>query len=114
LKYSDTEYLVNYPTGKDGMYFRAYPIEVAGVSCVQVRFLGTAKGRADDEVKTPYQVVKYRLEDGGLVLAMLNTDLVSDELETLSELQAAFEKHKGDGELFDEPGRFRRVGPDRS
>lgn len=30
LKYSDTEYLVSFPTGNNGTYFRAYPIKIGG------------------------------------------------------------------------------------
>jgi len=30
LKYSGTEYLIHYPVGKDGAYFRGYPIKIGG------------------------------------------------------------------------------------
>ena len=44
LKYSDTEYLVHYPLGKDGMYYRCYPIKIGDVSCVQLQVIGTEEG----------------------------------------------------------------------
>ena len=44
LKYSGTEYLIHYPVGKDGAYFRGYPIKIGGVSGVQLQAIGTDDG----------------------------------------------------------------------
>ena len=43
LKYSGTEYLIHYPVGKDGAYFRGYPIKIGG--SVVCSASGHRKGR---------------------------------------------------------------------
>jgi len=108
LKYADTEYLVHYPTGKDGLYFRAYPIKVEGVSCVQIQQIGTADGDIGKEGRK-YHVISYTLSNGNLEITMLNTDLVGKNLPDSTGLRQAFLKHKDSKDLFKNPGKFRRV-----
>jgi hypothetical protein len=108
LKYSDTEYLVHYPTGKDGLFFRGYPINVDGVSCVQVQLIGNDDGDiAKGDRK--FQVISYTLSDGILEVRTLNTDLVGKDLRDSASLRQAFLKYKGNKDLFNNPGKFRRV-----
>lgn len=108
LKYSDTEYLVHYPTRKDEMYYRAYPIKVNGISCVQVQLIGTADG----DIKkgdSRYQVVTYSISKGELEIKTLNTDLVDKNLRDTASIKEAFLKNRDNKNLFTNPGRFRRV-----
>lgn len=108
LKYSDTEYLVHYPTKKDEMYYRAYPVKVAGLNCVQIQLIGTAEGditRGDRK----YQVVTYSMSKGELEIKTMNTDLIDKNLRDTGSIREAFLNNKDNRDLFRNPGKFRRV-----
>jgi hypothetical protein len=109
LKYSDTEYMIHYPVQEGGMYFRAYPVKLGEVSCVQLQAIGTSEGPPDKEEKNLYHVASYRLKKAELEIKLLNTELVDDELKTTAALARSFLKHKGNKKLFINPGKFRRV-----
>ena len=109
LKYSDTEYLIHYPTGKDGLYFRVYPIKIGGISCVQLQVIGTGDGPLEQDDTELFHVALYQLTNGKLKIKTLNTDLVDDDLKTTDELRKAFLKQKDKKELFTDPGMFRRI-----
>lgn len=109
LQYSQTEYLIHYPTGKDAMYFRGYLIRVGDVTCVQLQLLGTEYGPVDKDEKKVFHVASYRQVADELVVRTLNTDLVDDDLKDAAALRALFLKHQGSAELFVDPGRFRKV-----
>ena len=49
LKYSETEYLIHYPIGDEGIYFRGYPIKIGDVSCVQLEVIGIGDDPLDSE-----------------------------------------------------------------
>ena len=72
LKYSGTEYLIHYPVGKDGVYFRGYPIKIGGVSCVQLQAIGTDDGPPEKDEKDLFHVVSHRL--AGAELESKNTE----------------------------------------
>ncbi len=108
LKYSDTEYMVRYPSGKDAMFFRGYPIKVGNLRCVQIQLLGEKDQPVNDEDRK-YQVVAYKLEDGVLELRTLNADLVSDRLATSADLLKAINANVADPDLFKDPGKFRKL-----
>ena len=107
LRFSETEYLVTDSGDGDELYFRAYAIEVGGISAVQLEFLGDDKRpvRGDNR----YLVATYKMVDGSLEIRTLNTELVSDELTDSESLRAAFMEHKDNPELFNDPGLFRRI-----
>lgn len=111
LKFSDTEYLVRHPLGKEGIHYRAYPIELGGKSCVQLEAIGTEAGPLDWEgdVATPFQVVSYETSDGKLEIRTLNSDLLGKDLKTTKALQEAFLKHKDSNELFNDPENYVKV-----
>ena len=109
LKYSDTEYLLHYPIGKNGLYYRCYSIKVGGVSCVQLIFIGTDDGPPEKDEKDLFHVISYQLANDELKIKLLNTDLVDDDLKTTEALKQSFLKHKGNKELFTNPGKFRRI-----
>ena len=111
LKFSETEYLIHYPPGADdGLYYRGYPIEIGGISCVQLEVIGDQNGSVGKDNKG-YNVVTYQLKEGQLEIRLLNTKLVSDDLKTTDELMRAFLEQKDHEELFNDPGFFRRVKP---
>ncbi len=110
LAYSDTEYLVHYPFSvEDGMYFRAYPIEIGETSCVQIRLAGTTDGPPEEEMQDRYDVVSYAIEGDTLTLRTLNSELVDKEVKLPVALRHAFEQNQDNPELFTNPARFRRV-----
>jgi len=109
MRFSETEYLVHYLVGqKETFYFRAYPIEIGGVACVQLQIIGFADGAADQDEK-PFYAASYNLAGGELVVKLLNRDLIDEGLTGSEALRRAFLKHKDNPELFRDPGRFRRV-----
>ncbi len=110
LKYSDTEYLIHYPIGDEGMYFRGYPIKIGDVSCVQIEVLGDYEGPPDTEYRKKFFIVaSYRLTNAELEIKTLNMDLVDEDLKESEALKKAFLKHKDNKDLFIEPGKFRKV-----
>jgi len=108
LKFSDTEYLIHYPIGADGIYFRGYPIKLGNIACIQLKAIGTVDGTIGEDEKELFHVVSYKLTDGELKVETLNTKLIDPHLETQDELVKSFLKHENDNDLFTEPGRFRR------
>ncbi len=110
LKYSDTEYVIHYPVGKNGIYWRGYPVRVGDVACVQLQVIGTGDGPVFQNAGDRFHVVAYRLIDGDLEVKTLNTDLVDDDLKGSQALQQAFLEHKNHTALFIDPGRFRPLG----
>jgi hypothetical protein len=108
LKYSDTEYMVRYPSGKDAMFFRGYPIKVGNLQCVQIQLLGEKDQPVNDEDRK-YQVVAYKLADGVLELRTLNADLISDRLATSADLLKAIKANIANSDLFKDPGKFKKV-----
>ena len=109
LKYSNTEYMIHYPVKDDGIYFRAYPVKIGDVSCVQLQAIGTGDGPPEKDEKSLFHVASYRLTGAELEIKILNTGLVDDDLKTTDALTHSFLKHKGSKKLFINPGRFRRV-----
>jgi hypothetical protein len=108
LKYSDTEYMVRYPSGKDAMFFRGYPIKLGNLRCVQIQLLGEKDQPVNDEDRK-YQVVAYKLADGVLELRTLNADLISDRLATSADLLKAIKANIANPDLFKDPGKFKKV-----
>ena len=114
LQFSDTEYLIHYPTGEDGMYFRGYPIQVGDISCVQLKVIGTDEGPLEAKVKDRYQVIAYELADETMTVRTLNGDLFDEGLKTTGDLKKAFLGQKDREDLFDNPGKFKRVLPHKT
>ena len=109
LKFPDFEYLIHYPVGKDGLYYRGYPIRIGDIPCVQLQVIGTKDGPPQEDEKKLFHVVSYQLADGKLVIKNLNAELVDDELKTRAGLVKSFLGHKDDEKLFINPDSFRRI-----
>lgn len=108
LQYSETEYAIRYPSGKDAMYFRGYPIKVGNLRCVQVQLIG-AEDRPVKDGDRKYQVVTCQLADGVLEVRTLNPDVISKAATTSADLARAIRANLADPALFKDPGRFRKV-----
>jgi len=112
LKYSDTEYLVHYPIGKEGIYYRAYLIRIGGVGCVQLQALGTEDGPVDGDGENLFHVASYRIIKGALEIRTLNADIVDDDPDTSRALRKAFLEQKDNKDLFHNPARFKKIAGD--
>lgn len=108
LKYTDTDYIVHYPTGKDGMYFRAYPLKIDGKVHVQTQFIGTKDGPVENKDRK-FHVVAYSVAGGIMEMRLLNSDLVDKNLQDSAKLMESFLKNKDDKNLFKDPGRFKKI-----
>ncbi|MBN1270612.1 MAG: hypothetical protein JXB04_13565 [Kiritimatiellae bacterium] len=107
LRFSEREYMVIYPTGKDAMYYRAYPVSVGGMPLVQIQWLGY-EGHPLKSDEKPYHVCRYKVEGDSLTIQTLNADVVRSEIATSQELTDALLNNAANPELFHEPGRFKR------
>lgn len=108
LKYSDTEYVIRYPSGRDAMYFRGYPIKVGNLQCVQIQLIGgdDQPVKGDDR---RYHVVACKLADGVLEVRTLNPDVISNQVTTSADLAKAIRANLANPDLFKDPGKFKKV-----
>lgn len=109
LKFSDTEYLIHYPIGKDGLYYRGYPVKAGKRACVQLQVIGSKDGLPGKKIERHYQVVSCELIEAQLELKVLNPERVDADLADSPALMAAFLKQQDQADLFMDPARFRRV-----
>lgn len=107
LKYSDTEYLIHYPAGKNGIYYRGYPINVGGRSCVQLEVIGTADSPVDPDEAERFQVASYAFQKGLLEVRLLNPKVVDHDLKDSEDLREAFLKNVDNPNLFADPMKFK-------
>ena len=107
LKYSDTEYIIHYQTGSESMYFRAYPLKIGDISCVQLQLIGNASG-PPAKTDPAYQVASVRLTGNEVTIRMMNTSVLGHDLAGPA-LREAFLKNSKNTDLFREPVKFRRV-----
>lgn len=119
LKYSPTEYLVYNFCPEEGLYFRAYPINIESVDCVQLELIGTSAGVVEEDRKY-YVVASYVLSNGQLEVRMLNGDIVDMNLRDSASLRQVFRENKANERLFVpmniEPIKviYRRIEPAKS
>jgi hypothetical protein len=107
LKYSDTEYMIHYRTGSDSMYFRAYPLKVGDLFCMQLQLIGNANGPLA-KGEPAYQVASFTLTGDEVTIRMMNTSVVGRGLAGPA-LREAFLKNAKNTDLFREPVKFKRV-----
>jgi hypothetical protein len=109
FRYSETEYLVHYLEDDWDIYFRAYPINIGGVSAIQLEVLGDKDEAVEKDAAERYMIATYRLQDNKLEVRTLNSDLVSPDVKDSELLRAAFLEHQENPELFNDPGLFKRA-----
>ena len=107
LKYSDTEYMIHYQTGSESMYFRAYPLKIGDIPCVQLQLIGDSSGPLA-KTEPAYQVAFVTLTGDEVTIRMMNTSVVGRDLHSPA-LREAFLKNSKNTDLFREPVKFRRV-----
>ena len=84
---------------------------MGGVAGVQLEVLGTGEGPLKEDATELFHVAAYAVTNDQITITTLNTKRVPDDLKTTADLQAAFLQHKDDGDLFANPGVFKRVAP---
>jgi len=109
FKFSDTEYAIHYQEDGGNLYFRAYPINIGEVPAVQLELIGNGGGQIASDENDRYHVASYKLVDDLLMISLLNSELISDELPDSTSLREAFIQNKDNPDLFNDPGIFRRI-----
>jgi hypothetical protein len=101
-KRTDTEYLIHIPDKEEPEYYRAYPIKVAGISCIQIEFLGTSETPKAPVKPDRFNVVTCDLKGDKLVVNLLDYDYVSPiyAKRGKKEFQREFAKNKDRKDLF--------------
>lgn len=107
LQHSNHEYLVQYPLGDKAMFFRAYAIDLAEESHIQIQLIGTADGAVKSEDRK-YHLLKVTLKQDELEIRTIEPEVLGKDLRDAEALKAAFAAHKNDAKLFGDPVRFRR------
>jgi hypothetical protein len=107
LKYSDTEYVIHYRTGSGSMYFKAYPVKIGDIPCMQLQLIGDANGPMK-KTDPPYQVASIILNGDEVIISMMNTSVVDPGLRGVA-LRESLQKNIKNTKLFREPVKFRRV-----
>jgi hypothetical protein len=107
LKYSDTEYMIHYQTRTESMYFRAYPIKVGDLSCMQLELIGNGDGPVE-KGEPAFQAASVTLSGDEATIRMMNTSVVASKLRGPA-LREAFLKNAKNPDLFRDPVKFRRV-----
>ena len=108
LQHSANEYLVQYPVNEKGMFFRAYPVNLDGVTCIQLQLIGTAEGPVK-VVDRKYHLFKVTAKDDSMEMSSIDPEVLGIKSGDPAALKAAFIKHKDDPGLFAKPGIFKRV-----
>jgi hypothetical protein len=108
LQHSANEYLVEYPTGKEAMYFRSFAVELSGSKYIQIQLIGTAKGPAKPEDRK-YHLLKTSVNGNTITIQTVNPDIIGKNLADPAQMKAAFNEHKDDPKLFNDPQKFRRM-----
>ena len=109
LKFSDTEYSIQYPRqDKDSLYFRGYPIKVGGKTYIQIQLIGSEAGPVKDADRK-YDVLSYTVSADTLVISTLNTKIVDKTISRTEGLLKAFLENKDTPELFVNTVKFSKV-----
>lgn len=108
LQHSANEYLVHYPSGDKGMYFRAFAVELEGQRFLQTQLLGSHEGPAP-EGERKYHLFQVKRDGDTLTLRAIDADTLGRDATTTAELRKAFAAHHNDPELFGEATSFQRV-----
>ncbi len=102
-------FAIEYAEGGSIYYFKGWLAELEGIRFMQLEFTGTEEGSVGAEDSDLFTVVFYVLNNDGLTVRTLNTDLVDSDLADTASLQAAFAANRDDPGLFGEPELFRKL-----
>lgn len=109
IAWSDTEYLVQFPLGAEGDFFRAYPVEIGGHSLIQAEYVGNYGRGLYPPEETFFPIISYGIVEGVLIVRSLNSEVVDDKITDSELLRKTFLKNKDRQDLFHPPAHYRRV-----
>ncbi len=108
LPMGEREYLVVFPSGSDdAMFARACLWRNAGVTLVQLDWVGTMQGKRPDDNRT-FQFASYSVDSKQLTLRMLNTGVVAKDVASSEALAKAIADNKKTPGLFREEMVFQK------
>jgi hypothetical protein len=108
LPLDNKEYLVSYPTTKDGMFARACLCRTDGKTLVQLKWFGNAEGNPPDDNRV-YQFLSYSVSGDKLTIRMLNSDVVNKDATSTKELAKSIAANRDNPNLFKPGGVFTKV-----
>lgn len=108
IKDQENQYLIHAQSGTRDQYFRAYPIKLGGIVCLQVQAVDLAKGKIMLN-ENQFQVVAYTVANNELEIKTLNPAQVDQTLPDSAALRRAFLDNKDSKDLFTDPHLFLRV-----
>lgn len=89
------ELLVAYPaTSKDAMYARAWSARGAGLSLIQLQWIGTGQGAVPDDAKV-FQLAAYTITGDTLTIRTINPDVAGGASKSPEDLARALDANKG-------------------
>lgn len=107
LQNGENDYMIQFPTGKKAMFFRAFAVDLGGKTYFQTQLLGTAEGPAK-VADRKFQLFKLGRDGDSLTLQSLNAKILGKGLTDTAKLKAAFLAHQDDPTLFADSIPFRR------
>ncbi|NDV61455.1 hypothetical protein G0Q06_03225 [Puniceicoccales bacterium CK1056] len=110
--FDEGEYLV-VAHGRDPIYFRAYPILINDIPCVQMKVLADYDETRHSETEAEengklYMVVQYTIEEGKLVVSSFDPEIISPDITSTEKLMEAVHAHSDDPDLFGERDTYIR------
>ena len=108
-RFTDTEYSIHYKENDNDFYFRAYAVNIAGISAVQLELIAADDESVEQGQEDRYVVAQYTMVDSQLEIKTLNSKLVSRDMTDPEALRQALTEHKKNPELFIDPGLFKRI-----
>ncbi len=109
LPLGEREYLVSFPAGaKDAMFARACLCRTAGITLVQLTWLGTARAKLPEDGRV-FQFATYAITGDRLGVRLLNSEVVKKEAASAEELAKAIAADKDKPDLFREEMVFTRI-----
>jgi hypothetical protein len=108
LQHSPNEYAVEYPVGEKAMFFRAFAVELAGGSFIQIQLIGTAEGPVKPEDRK-FHLLKVSATADAMEMRTIDPDVLGKDHGDPAQMKAAFNEHKDDPKLFEDPEKFRKI-----
>jgi hypothetical protein len=107
LEHSDHEYLVEYPVGEKGMFFRAYAVDLGGSRYIQIQLIGTAEGPVKPQDRK-YHLLRVEHRAGRIEMRTINRDVLGKDQVTSEAMRTALLRETNNPKLFDAPTLFTR------
>ncbi len=109
LPLNKQEYMVSYPAGSlHSMYARACLCRTAGMTLVQLEWIGTAKGDLPSD-KRIFQYASYTVASNSITIRLLNADIVAKDANSTKALARSIADNKDKPDLFRDEMVFKKT-----